>query len=321
MNDKADGGLQEVEIAVGRQLDAKPMTEEPLWLQEALQRCGQAQDQWCEVTGARAHYVRWGEAGRQGLLLIHGGAAHAHWWDFVAPFLSDAFDVSALDLFGMGQSEHLPAYSATLFAEEVLAVCDHWGKSRDVILVAHSFGAMPAIKAASLAPERFAGLVIMDSAILLPAFMAAQRELGSSSPFGRGRIYPDRELALSRFRLVPPQACAHPMMLRHLAEHGLEQHEGGWRWRFDPEFITKTDYEAVHRLVPALSVPCVFLHGECSALFPPEQVQELPEVLGPRVPIRALPGAGHHMMLDRPMEVVANLRQLLVPWQRGSSDS
>ncbi len=311
MANKSQETPQGISVAVDQCVTT---AEIPPWLQEALQRCEQAQDQWCGVSGAQAHYVRWGEAGKQGVLLIHGGAAHAHWWDFVAPFLSDSFDVSAIDLFGMGQSDHLAAYSATLFAEEVLAVCEHWGQGNKIIMVAHSFGAMPAIKAASLAPERFAGLVIMDSAVLLPAFMEAQRELGASSPFGRGRIYPDRELALSRFRLVPPQDCAHPLMLRHLAEHGLERHGEGWRWRFDPAFITKTDYEAVHLLVAALEVPCVFLYGEHSALFPQEQVSSLPAVLGPHVPVMALPGAGHHMMLDRPMDVVAKLRALLAPW-------
>ena len=314
MTDESNGISHGAGVAVEQGKSAASV-DMPPWLQEALQRCEQAHDHWCDVSGARAHYVQWGEPGRQGLLLIHGGAAHAHWWGFVAPFLSDDFDVSAMDLFGMGQSDHLPAYSATCFAEEVLEVCEHWGHKQDIILVAHSFGAMPAIKAASLAPERFAGLVIMDSAVLLPAFMAAQRELGASSPFGRGRIYPDRELALSRFRLVPPQDCAHPLILRHLAEHGLERHGDGWRWRFDPGFITKTDYEAVHRLVPALDIPCVFLYGERSALFPPEQVASLPEVLGSHVPIMALPAAGHHMMLDRPMDVVAKLRELLQPWR------
>jgi hypothetical protein len=46
-------------------------------------------------------------------------------------------------------------------------------------------------------------------------------------------------------------------------------------------------------------------------------VASLPEVLGSHVPIMALPAAGHHMMLDRPMDVVAKLRELLQPWRCG----
>ena len=41
-----------------------------------------------------------------GIVLVHGTFAHAHWWDFVAPLLTDTHDVIALDLPGCGDSDH-----------------------------------------------------------------------------------------------------------------------------------------------------------------------------------------------------------------------
>jgi pimeloyl-ACP methyl ester carboxylesterase len=49
--------------------------------------------------------VDYGGAGRPPVLLIHGGAAHARWWDFVAPALVNSHHVIALDQRGHGDSE------------------------------------------------------------------------------------------------------------------------------------------------------------------------------------------------------------------------
>ena len=37
-----------------------------------------------EAGGLRLHYLDYGTAGRPAMLCVHGGGAHAHWFDFVA---------------------------------------------------------------------------------------------------------------------------------------------------------------------------------------------------------------------------------------------
>src|SRR5665213_2379034 len=37
-----------------------------------------------EVEGAKIHFLRWGDRSKPGLLLVHGNAAHAYWWSFIA---------------------------------------------------------------------------------------------------------------------------------------------------------------------------------------------------------------------------------------------
>ena len=49
-------------------------------------------------------------AGRPGIVLVHGGAAHAHWWDHVAPLLAQEYCVVALDLSGHGDSGRRDRY-------------------------------------------------------------------------------------------------------------------------------------------------------------------------------------------------------------------
>src|SRR5574341_2451673 len=56
------------------------------------------------VGGLRLHYAAWGPRAAPPLLLLHGGGANAHWWDWVAPELAGSFRVLALDFPGHGRS-------------------------------------------------------------------------------------------------------------------------------------------------------------------------------------------------------------------------
>src|SRR5512140_2736583 len=57
------------------------------------------------------HYLAWGEPGRRGLVFVHGGGAHAHWWTHVAATFASQFRVLALDLSGHGDSAHRDRYT------------------------------------------------------------------------------------------------------------------------------------------------------------------------------------------------------------------
>ena len=75
----------------------------PDWFEQAI--ATPAESNWVNVEGARIHYLRWGGRDKPGLLLIHGNGAHAFWWSFIAPFLAREYNVAAMDLSGMGDSE------------------------------------------------------------------------------------------------------------------------------------------------------------------------------------------------------------------------
>ena len=40
------------------------------------------------VEGTDIVYLSWGTKGMPGLIVVHGGAAHAEWWSFIAPFFT-----------------------------------------------------------------------------------------------------------------------------------------------------------------------------------------------------------------------------------------
>ena len=78
------------------------MSELPRWFRDAL--AATPRDREIEVEGTPIHYLEWGEPDRPGLVFVHGGAAHAHWWSPIAPLFLREYRVVALDLSGHGDS-------------------------------------------------------------------------------------------------------------------------------------------------------------------------------------------------------------------------
>src|SRR5690606_32376107 len=110
-------------------------------------------DQFVEVEGTPVHYLAWGEPDRRGLVFVHGGGAHAHWWTHIAAHYSRQYRVVALDLSGHGGSGRREQYSLELWAEEVLAAAADAGVDGSPVVVGHSMGGFVSIATAALHPD------------------------------------------------------------------------------------------------------------------------------------------------------------------------
>jgi pimeloyl-ACP methyl ester carboxylesterase len=79
--------------------------------------CERARSRGVEVNGLRLHFLESGAAGSPPLCFLHGGAAHAHWFDAVIPAFVDRFHVVSLDQRGHGESAWAepPAYGTEDF--------------------------------------------------------------------------------------------------------------------------------------------------------------------------------------------------------------
>ena len=122
-------------------------TTAPDWFSDAI--ATPFEDHAVEVAGCPIHYMRWGDPAKPGLILVHGGAAHAHWWAFLAPMLTRDYHVVALDLSGHGDSGHRDAYPSGTWPGEILAVAEHAGMRRPPVLVGHSMGGLVSIVTAA----------------------------------------------------------------------------------------------------------------------------------------------------------------------------
>lgn len=268
-------------------------------------------DHSVEVDECDVHYRLWEGAPERPLLLIHGMSAHARWFDFIAPQLTPHYRVAAMDLTGMGDSDYRYEYRADTYAEEVKAVCDAAGFDERVVLVAHSFGGRVALHAVNRWPERFAGLVLLDSGLRHPD----EPELDRPPMGGSSKVYPDRAAGEARFRLQPPQSCDNEFILQYIARHSLLPVDGGFAWKFDDDLLTSlTGLDGDPELFRNLTVPLKIMLGANSALYTARSAEYMaslvPQALQP-VPVELLPDAQHHLFLDQPLAFLATLKALL----------
>jgi pimeloyl-ACP methyl ester carboxylesterase len=266
-----------------------------------------------QVDGCRIRYLRWGDPGTPGLVLVHGGAAHAHWWTFLAPFLARSYSVVALDLSGHGDSGRRATYPRRVWADEVMAVIRDARFVGPPVLVGHSMGGLISIVAAALHGDALAGAVIVDAPVRRPDPESQEGAQGRS--FRNPKTYPDRVAAKSHFRLVPPQPCENAFILDFIAERSLKEVPGGVTWKFDPEVFVLARREAMHEHLANVRCRVALIRGEHSYVVPPETGEYMYQLLRRNAPQVEIPEAHHHLILDQPLAFVAALRALLSDWE------
>jgi len=112
------------------------------------------------------------------LLLIHGNASSARWWDKLVPLLTKSHRVIRVDLLGYGRSAK-PAdrsYALPDQAHRVGAVMDRLGVER-VVAVGHSSGGAAATAVAEQRPDLVAALVLINTGPHLGAYTAPPRAI------------------------------------------------------------------------------------------------------------------------------------------------
>lgn len=270
------------------------------------------------VEGARIETLVWGEAGRSGLLLLHGHGAHADWYSFIAPFFADRYCVVAPSWSGMGASDWRETYSVEQFGREAFAVTKATGlfeASAPPIVVGHSFGGRIAIDLAADYGERFAAAIIVDPPIFAPANI--KEKIPRRGPRQHHHIYPTLTAALAHFRLAPAQPCDNFFILDHIARLSLRKvpgaagEEPGWSWRFDPALWSQLKHRNPMPLIRAARCPLALVRGSRSRLMQREDAAHMMAALPEGAPYVEVPEADHHVMLDQPLAFVAAVEALL----------
>jgi pimeloyl-ACP methyl ester carboxylesterase len=278
----------------------------PPWFRAAL--AASVETGSVAVDGAMISYRAFGEQADSGIVLVHGGAAHARWWDHIAPLLARGRRVVALDLSGHGDSGRRDVYNLDFWAHEVLAVAGAAGITGPPIVIGHSMGGFVALRVAGLYGAQIEGVVVIDSPVrdITPEERAARDQRA----FGPLRIYPSREAAIARFHPIPDQPAL-PYITAHVAATSIRAADGGWSWKFDPRIFGRT--QATPALLTRLDCRVALFRAEHGIVSP--QISELMyDRLGRRAPLIEIPAAGHHVMLDHPIALVTGIRTLLSDW-------
>jgi len=287
----------------------KILPDAPAWFARAVSM--PYDDGMVEVDGCPVHYLGWGARGRRGLVFVHGGGAHAHWWTHVAATFAGRYRVVAIDLSGHGDSGHRESYDPEQWADEVMAVATDAGFDGTPVLVGHSMGGFITIVTAARHSDRLAGVIVCDSPVT-----EADPEMSAHDEFGRPRTYLTVDAAVARFRTVPPQEHYLDFVVDFVARHSLKEVDGGWQWKFDRRIFQQFARGVRGLAVPYLSqVDCrlALLRSE-HGLVTPKIGAFMYEQLGRVTPVIEIPEAGHHAMLDQPLLLLTALRALLADW-------
>jgi pimeloyl-ACP methyl ester carboxylesterase len=266
------------------------------------------------AAGCDVHVLEWGDAARPPLLLLHGGMAHARWWDPVALRLADGLHVFAADLPGHGESPWLEpgryAHVELRVIHDLLATLAPGPWS----LGGHSNGGLLAVVATTDgAPvER---LVTID----IPSDPVTPQLLRSGRGFRRmpQPQWTSREEAVNAFRLFPRDGEAPPDVLRHIGWHSVrESADGTWTSKFDWRYFRGRDAESPNPYLDfgarLARIPCptLVVRGERSSI----QTAEEHAILMSRIPqARAvvIAGAGHNPHVERAAETAEAIAAFL----------
>jgi pimeloyl-ACP methyl ester carboxylesterase len=270
--------------------------------------CAQARSRSLASGGLRLHALEWGAPGAPPLCFLHGGSAHAHWFDAVAPAFADRFHVLSLDQRGHGLSQWPapPAYRTQDFAGDLLEVMAALGWT-EMALVGHSMGGHNAMCFAAWHPERVRRLAIVDSRPAIPRDRLALMQQRGHRPLRR---HASPEAAVAAFRLLPRETLAPRDLLAHLARVGIVEQGGGWTYRFDPACNGTREPVDAWPLLGAIRCPTLILRGEKSPILPRRMAEEMAARI-PGARLGEIPGVYHHLVLDAPAAFVAALDAFL----------
>lgn len=274
-------------------------------------------EQFVPIDGLRLRVQDYGRAGEPPLLCLHGGAANAHWYDFVAAGFTPDHHVRALDFRGHGDSDWdrspAPDYTYARHAADVHALTEALDL-RDFILIGHSMGGMVASVYSATYPGRARALIVVDSNLVMtPQRIAAYQAVGSRE----GRAYADEEEFIAAYRVRPSGSTAAPEVLRHIARVSGRRFDDG-RWRHKVDRKVYADRELVDRfaLWDRIRIPALLMRAELSRRMSPEAVAEI-RSRAPQVRLATVPDADHHITLDNPSGFVQAARAFLAQIDRG----
>ena len=260
----------------------------------------------CE--GVTLHYVDYGGTGSTGLVMLHGGGANTHWFDFIGPSLAKHGRALALDLRGHGDSSHMepPIYTSDAYMQDIRALLEA-EHLQQPILMGHSMGGMLLVKYTGTWPREVAALIVCDAR---PVYGVADQERLQNTARSPGREYATQDDYVAHFRIRPDGLRASSEVHQYIATHtGRQLPHGTWAHKIDRRVYAQRETIDTLPLYRRITCPVLFLQAESSRLTD-EMVQQIKDAC-PQVEMTPVPDSGHHLTLDQPEQTIARVEDFL----------
>ena len=246
----------------------------------------------------------WGE-GERCVVFIHGALNDHSVWTLLARWYAHhGYRVLALDQPGHGRSDGPPLASVEALADWVLALLDAAGVA-SAHLVGHSMGSLIALEAASRAPGRVAGLVMVGTAYPMKV---------SDALLGTARDDPARAIAMvnafSHSGLASKPSYPGPGAWLRGGSAALMHRiqDGGEGNLFEHDFRVCDTYANGLEAAVRVTCPAHLVVGTRDAMTPPKAAKELAGAL--RATVSRIV-SGHALMQEAPDAVLNAVRQAI----------
>jgi esterase len=260
------------------------------------------------ANGLALNCLDYGGEGKPPILFLHGGSAHAHWWDFVAPAFVADFHVLALDQRGHGDSEWADqwAYGSRHYVSDLDRLIDTWGFGAP-ILVGHSMGAHNVLAYASEHSEKLRAIVALDPP---PDYPEQAIEFLQSIAEKPARRFESLDEAARNFKVLPRETLAKKEVLEHVARRSFKQHDdGAWRHKIDRRTMIREPsrvWKSLHRI----ACPALIVKITKSPLLNRDVAKKLVAQL-PNGRLAEIDDSYHHVMLDNPAGLIEVIKSFV----------
>lgn len=252
----------------------------------------------------------WQERGHGPLLvLLHGGAAHSGWFQWMIPRLAQRYRVVAPDLRGLGRSGHADRYTWDAYAEDVEALVGLLVGDEPYYLAGHCSGGYIGMLMSARGVRPPAALVGMEVRPRLPPDEDADMWARAGRPPGRyrslealertWRIYARRHgLPIERGLLLGRESCR-------------QEPDGSWVGVADPRTLAQEPFDT-YELAAKVACPTLLIRGEQSHML--TRIQFLLVAGELRFgAFEEIPGVGHSFMVEDPDATSALIERFLEP--------
>jgi esterase len=261
------------------------------------------------ANGLALNCLDYGGDGKSPMLFLHGGSAHAHWWDFVAPAFAPDFHVLALDQRGHGDSQWADdwAYGSRHYVSDLDQVIDTWGFGAP-ILIGHSMGAHNVLAYAIEHSDKLRALIALDPP---PDYPEQAIEYLQSIAQKPGRRFQSLDEAASNFKVLPRETLAKKEILEHVARRSFRQHDdGAWIHKIDRRTMIREPsrvWKSLHRI----KCPALIVKITKSPLLERELARKMVAQFAD-ARLTEIDDSYHHVMLDNPTGLIEVIRQFVI---------
>ncbi len=242
------------------------------------------------------------------LLLIHGYPLSGALFQYQQTALASHFEVITLDLPGFGRSTAPVGFGSTaLYARYALALLDHLGISK-AIIGGHSMGGIITQEIYREAPERFAGMILIDTIAATASAIEQGEWTGyyvQATTKGVSSIIPTITPQLLTGNTLQNTPAVGTAIMDIIAEGSVAGAQAGAE-----TLAIRPDYTA---RLGTIAVPTLIVEGADDVVYAPPIAEAIhADVKGSTLAL--IPNAGHVSIFEQPVSANA----AILAWAEGA---